>query len=74
MTAKQVYEVRKMMRKGCLYGEIYDRGHNPRAVHALEHHLTHATAAKAARYIRRHIGQWPTASSVNDHFSHKGAA
>ncbi len=74
MTAKQVYEVCKMIRKGCLFGQIYDRGHNPRAVHALEHHLTHATAAKAARYIRRHLNKWPTALAVESHFRNKGAA
>jgi hypothetical protein len=74
MTAKQVYEVRKMMRKGCLYGEIYDRGHNPRAVHALVHHLAHVTAAKAARYIRRHLNKWSTAIAVEKHFRSKGAA
>ena len=74
MSAKQVYEVRKMMRKGCPFAEIHARGHNPRAVHALEYHLTHATAARAARYIRRHLGKWPTAYAVENHFRSKGAA
>ena len=72
MTAKQVYEVRKMLRKGCLNGKIY-RGYNPRAVQALQHHLTAFTAAKAARYLRRHLSKWTTARLVQDHFWAKGA-
>lgn len=71
LTAKQVYEIRRLLRPWkYTYGEIYDQGHDPLVVVAIERHLTGYTAAKAARYWRRHLSML-TMREIIVHFRSK---